>query len=38
MREQEARIDNLRRQADKTEDTANEIEIIFNAGPEEWNE
>lgn len=36
--EQEARIANLRKQADKSEDVANEIEVIFNAGPEEWNE
>ena len=37
-REQEARIANLRRQADKEDDTVNEIEIVFAAGPEEWNE
>lgn len=37
-REQEARIANLRKQADKDEDTANEIEVVFMAGPEEWNE
>lgn len=36
--EQEARIANLRKQADKDSDTTNEIEIIFAAGPEEWNE
>lgn len=36
--EQQARIDNLRKQADKTEDTANELTVVFNAGPEEWNE
>lgn len=36
-REQEARIANLRRQADKEDDTVNEIEIVFAAGPEEWN-
>ena len=38
IREQEARIANLRKQADKEEDTASEIEITFAAGPEEWNE
>ncbi len=38
IREQEARIANLRRQADKDDDTVNEIEVIFTAGPEEWNE
>ena len=38
MREQEARIRNLEKQAEKEADTVNEIEIVFNAGPEEWNE
>lgn len=37
-REQEARIANLRKQADKEDDTATEIEVVFMAGPEEWNE
>ena len=37
-REQEARIANLRKQADKEDDSASEIEITFAAGPEEWNE
>ena len=37
-REQEARIANLRKQADKEEDTVNEIDVVFAAGPEEWNE
>ena len=37
-REQEARIANLRKQADKEEDTVNELEVVFMAGPEEWNE
>ena len=37
-REQEARIANLRKQADKEDDTASEIEVVFMAGPEEWNE
>lgn len=37
-REQEARIANLRKQADREEDTVNEIDVVFAAGPEEWNE
>lgn len=36
--EQEARIANLRKQADREDDTASEIEVIFMAGEEEWNE
>ena len=36
-REQEARIANLRRQAEKEDDAASDIEVIFAAGPEEWN-
>ena len=36
--EQEARIANLRRQADKGEDAVSELEVVFAAGPEEWNE
>ena len=38
MREQEARIANLRKQAEKEDDTANVVEVVFAAGPEEWNE
>ena len=38
MREQEARIANLRKQADKEDNVASEIEVVFMAGPEEWNE
>ena len=38
MREQEARIAKLRKEAEKEDDTSNEIEIVFNAGPGEWNE
>ena len=38
MREQEARIAKLQREAEKEDDTVDEIEIVFNAGPEEWNE
>lgn len=38
MREQEARIEKLRREAEREDDTTNEVEVIFNAGPGEWNE
>ena len=38
QQEQEARIRNLRRQADADEDKTSGIEIVFAAGPEEWNE
>ena len=37
MREQEARIANLRKMAEKDEDKNAAIEIVFEAGPEEWN-
>lgn len=37
-REQEARIDNLRKSADKNEQQLGSIEVVFSAGPEEWNE
>ena len=37
MREQEARIAKLRKEAEREDDTTSEIEIVFNAGPEEWN-
>ena len=36
--EQEARINKLRKDAEREDDTTNEIEIVFNAGPGEWNE
>ncbi len=36
--EQRARIANLQKQADKDDDTAGVIEVVFAAGPEEWNE
>ena len=36
--EQEARIANLRRQVDKDEEDSSMIEVVFAAGPEEWNE
>ena len=38
QKEQEARIANLRRQVDKDENDSSVIEVVFNAGPEEWNE
>ena len=36
--EQEARIANLRKQANKDEDTTDEIQVVFMAGEEAWNE
>ena len=36
--EQEARIANLRKLADKENDTTNELEVVFLAGEEAWNE
>ena len=38
MREQEARIEKLRREAEREDDTVQEIEIVNSAGPGEWNE
>ena len=38
MREQEARIKKLQRDAEKDDDTPSEIEIVFNAGKESWSE
>ena len=38
MREQEARIDKLRKEAEREDDTTNEIEIVFKAGEDAWNE
>ena len=38
MREQEARIDKLRREAQKSEEGTRAIEVVFAAGPEAWNE
>ena len=35
--EQEARIANLRKQADKDEDKTEEIEVVFVGGEEEWH-
>lgn len=37
-REQEARIEKLRKDAEREDDSTKEIEIVFNAGPGEWNE
>lgn len=36
--EQRARINKLRKEAEREDDTTNEIEIVFKAGEEEWNE
>ena len=36
--EQRARIANLQKQAEKDDDTTDVIEVVFAAGPEEWNE
>lgn len=36
--EQRARIANLKKQTEKDEDAAGVIEVVFAAGPEEWNE
>ena len=38
MREQEARIDKLRKEAEREDDTVREIEVVFKAGEETWNE
>jgi len=37
LREQEARIEKLRREADR-DDNVSEVSVVFNAGEEEWNE
>lgn len=37
LKEQEARIEKLRKDAERDNDNTNEVEIVFNAGPEEWN-
>ena len=37
-KEQEARIANLQKQAEKDADDTDVIEVVFAAGPEEWNE
>lgn len=38
LKEQEARINKLRKEAEREDDTTNEIEIVFKAGEEAWNE
>ena len=38
MREQEARINKLRKEAEREDDTVDEIEVVFKAGEEAWNE
>ena len=38
LREQEARIEKLRKEAQKSEEGTRAIEVVFAAGPEEWNE
>lgn len=38
QREQEARIAKLQREAEREENEAGTIEVVFNAGSEEWNE
>ena len=38
MREQEARIEKLRKEAMVEEKNTRSIEVVFAAGPEEWNE
>lgn len=37
-REQEARIKKLLKDAEKTDEKTNEIEVVFNAGEASWNE
>lgn len=37
-KEQEARIAKLQKEAERDDDTTNEIEIVFKAGEEAWNE
>lgn len=38
MREQEARINKLIKDAEREDDTTNEVEVVFKAGEEAWNE
>jgi formyltetrahydrofolate synthetase len=38
IREQEARIAKLQKEAQEDSDTTKEIEVVFNAGEEAWNE
>lgn len=37
IREQEARIKKLQKEAERDDDTTNEIEVVFKAGEEDWN-
>lgn len=37
LEEQQARIEKLRRDAMREDDTTSEIEVVFNAGPGDWN-
>ena len=37
LEEQEARIEKLRRDAMHDDDSTSEIEVVFNAGPGDWN-
>ena len=37
-REQEARIAKLQKEAESDSNNSSEIEVVFDAGPEEWNE
>ena len=38
LEEQDARIRKLQKEAEREDDTVNEIEIVFKAGEEAWNE
>lgn len=38
IKEQEARINKLIKDAEREDDTTNEIEVVFKAGEEAWNE
>lgn len=38
LEEQNARIAKLRKEAEREDDTTSEIEVVFNAGEEAWNE
>ena len=38
LEEQEARIKKLQKEAEREDDTTSEIEVVFNAGSEAWNE
>ena len=38
IREQEARIKKLQREAERDNDATSDIEVVFKAGPGEWDE